>query len=105
MASVKQGEVIELEGGVPRALVLSKDVFNKTGLCIACPVAKRAGDDALHIPITLDAFSGVALCEHLRALDMKKRHYKTVGTLSLSQMQDVADAVQGIFDCYPYSVL
>ena len=51
MAYVKQGELISLEGTVSHALVLSKDVFNKTGLCIACPVAKKASKDALHIPV------------------------------------------------------
>ena len=102
MEHVQQGEIIILEGSRQHALVLSRDFFNKSGLAVLCPVVKNASKDALHIPVFLPEYEGTAIIEQLKTLDMDKRLYQTVGNLPYDQMQNLADAVQGIFDYYPY---
>ena len=99
---IHQGEVLELEAGKQRILVVSRDFFNQTGLCVVCPVTAAEEEDPLHIRVTFGNTEGTVLCEHLKTMDLKKRHYRTCGTLELCQIQDVSDAVQAIFDYYPY---
>lgn len=102
MAHVHQGEIILFEGSGQCALVLSKDFFNRTGMAIVCPVMKRASEDALHIPVHLPDCEGTAMVEQLKTFDLARRFYQTIGRLSYDQIQNITDAVQGIFDYYPY---
>lgn len=105
MVEIKMGEVLRLKDvGFP-VLVLSKDFFNKSGMIVACPIAEKAAPDALHIPIHTENLSGIALLEHLKSLDIRARFYKSEGRISFEQIQDIADAVQSIFDYYPFSLL
>ncbi len=97
MPSIEQGTVIELESA-RRALILSTNFFNRTGMCIVCPVVGRASEDALHIRFAVNGREEVALCEHLKTLDLSARYYRTVGRLSFSMIQEVADTVQSLFD-------
>ena len=69
-----------------------------------CPLRDYAKPDALHIGITSEAYTGMALIEHLRSLDLEARHYRKVSCISYEQVQDISDAVQGIFDYNPYSI-
>ena len=103
MAVPGQGDMIILEKGGAHALILSRKYFNRSGLAVVCPVRTTAPEDALHIPVRLNDYKGVALLEQLRSLDLGTRHYKTVGTVDLRTVQNVSDAVQGIFDYYPFS--
>ena len=41
---------------------------------------------------------GYIQCEKLALLDMSLRSYKKVDRLSVSEMTNVADAIQGIFE-------
>ena len=56
------------------------------------------------IRVSSDVYNGTALLEHLRSLDLQARHYRKISGISYEQIQDISDAVQGIFDYYPYSV-
>lgn len=62
-------------------------------------------EDPLHIPVFTDHLKGVAKLEQLRSLDLAARHYTRLGELPFDQIQNVADAVQAIFDYYPFSVV
>ena len=104
MQVVRQGDILKLERPKTDILVLSKEFFNKCGLIIACPVVKNALPDALHIEIKSDDYTGIALIEQLKSLDIKSRHYQTISEISFEQIQNISDAVQGIFDYYPRSV-
>ncbi len=97
-----QGEIVCLEESGRNVLVVSRDFFNLTGLCVLCPVVSEADPDALHIPVRDGAFSGVVLCEQLKSLDLSKRFYRSVGRLPMEQIMDITDAVQAIFDYYSY---
>lgn len=102
MFFAEQGDLLLFSGENRKALVLSKDFFNRSGLSVVCPVVSQAAEDALHIPISTEKDCGIALCEHLKTADLKNRRYKKIGTIPYSQIQEVTDAVQAIFDYYPY---
>ena len=71
---------------------------------VVCPLRENAVPDALHIGVTSEAYTGMALIEQLRSLDLQARHYRKVSCISYEQIQDISDAVQGSFDYYPYSM-
>lgn len=102
MRHVAQGTIIELSNEKKKAIVLSKDFFNQSGLSVVCPIVLTATEDVLHIPLTVNGEQVIALCEHLKTVDLAKRHYKTIGTITYAQIQEVTDVVQAIFDYYPY---
>jgi len=103
--TVAQGEILRLEKPAMYVLVLSKDFFNRSGMAVVCPVFMTADPDALHLPVFTDGFSGIALLEQLRALDLRSRYFSHIGQLSFGQIQEVSDAVQSIFEYYPYTLL
>ena len=103
MACAQQGDILWLEKEEQYVLVLSREFFNQSGMSVVCPLRDKAKPDALHIGISSDEYNGTALLEHLRSLDLQARHYRRISGISYEQIQDIADAVQGIFDYYPYS--
>ena len=103
MTNREQGTVIELSNEKKKALVVSKDFFNKSGLSVICPVVFSATEDALHIPLIINGEQEmIALCEHLKTVDLERRHYKKIGTVTFSQIQEITDVIQAIFDYYPF---
>lgn len=104
MECTQQGDILWLEKEERYVLVLSRAFFNATGMAVVCPLRGNAVPDALHIDISSDGYTGTALLEHLRSLDLRARHYRKISFISYEQIQDISDAVQGIFDYYPYSI-
>ena len=104
MSEIKQGDILQLEKPSIYILVLSKDFFNQSGFIIACPVAANTFPDALHIPVSTEKYSGKALLEHLRSLDIRSRLYRHISSLPFDQIQEISDAVQSIFEYYPLSL-
>ena len=104
MECAQQGDILWLEKEERYVLVLSREFFNATGLAVVCPLSENANPDALHIGITSDKYNGTAMLEHLRSLDLQARYYRKISSISYEQIQDISDAVQGIFDYYPYSI-
>ena len=102
MRDLQQGTIIRLSAMSVNLLVLSREFFNRSGMVVVCPVAKTASPDALHIPITSDNLSGTALLEQLRSIDLQARHYTIIGDIPFKQIQDISDAVQDIFNYYPF---
>ena len=105
MVAIKMGEILRLKDTGFPVLVLSKEFFNNSGMIVACPIAEKAAADALHIPVHTETLTGIALIEHLKSLDIRARFYKSEGRISFEQIQDISDAVQSIFDYYPFSLL
>ena len=85
-------------------LVLGREFFNQSGMSVVCPLRENAEPDALYIGISSDEYNGTALLEHLRSLDLQARHYMKISVIPYEQIQDISDAVQGIFDYYPLSI-
>ena len=100
---VKQGDIIKVDfnpqagheqAGYRPALVISNDFFNqKTNLTIVCPITNTSNRFPLHIPLdSRTVTTGVVLCEHVKALDLKARPYKVVEQLP----KDLLDKVVGV---------
>lgn len=101
---VKQGDIIKLnfspqagheQAGYRPALVISNNFFNqKTNLAIVCPITNTNNRFPLHIPLDERTEStGVVLCEHVKALDLKARTYKVVEQLPKDLLEKVIEVV------------
>lgn len=104
MNLVRQGDILFLEKNSMYVLVLSKDFFNRSGLAVVCPVQKEAFEDALHIKVETPVFKGIALLEHIKSIDLQARFYRKITEIQFEQIQDISDAVQSIFEYYPFSL-
>lgn len=103
MPNIVQGEILSIEKIATPILVVSKDFFNQTEQIMACPIVPKANPDPLHIPISSDALSGIVLCEQVKLLDLRIRGYKKISELGINDIMNITDAIQGIFDYYPYN--
>ena len=101
---VNQGDVIRINSIKADLLVLSKETFNKSGVAIVCPVLQDDAYGALNIRIFYDKYEGITHPEGIRAFDLSARHYRLLGQISFSDIQNVTDAIQSIFDYYPFSL-
>ena len=104
MDLVRQGDILFLEKNSMHVLVLSRDFFNRSGLAVVCPVRKEAFEDALHIPVETPTLKGTALLEHIKSIDLQSRFYRKITEIPSVQIQDISDAVQSIFEYYPFSL-
>ncbi len=105
MFTISQGDILKVEKIPFPVLVVSKNFFNQTEQAIVCPVYSSATADPLHISVAWDGAEGIVLCEQLRMLDLRVRGYKKSGELKAESIMDIADAIQSIFDYYPYGAL
>ena len=101
---VKQGDIIKLnfnpqagheQAGYRPAVVVSNNFFNqKTSMTIVCPITNTNNQFPLHIPLDERVqTTGVILCEHLKALDLKARPYQTIERLPDDLLQKVLDVI------------
>ena len=98
MESLHQGDILKIEKIKHPVLVVSKDFFNTSGEIIGCPVIKNSTPGPLHIWMDTEENEGYIQCEKLALLDMSLHGYKKVDRLSISEMMNVSDAIQGIFE-------
>lgn len=97
MASLHQGDILKVEKIKHPVLVVSKDFFNTSGEIIGCPIIKNSTAGPLHMMST-EENEGYIQCEKLALLDMSFRGYKKVDRLPISEMVNISDAIQGIFE-------
>ncbi|MDD3184402.1 MAG: type II toxin-antitoxin system PemK/MazF family toxin [Anaerostipes sp.] len=97
-----QGDILSVERIHTPVLVVSKTFFNKTEQIIACPILEEASEDPLHITIHTKEMKGVVLCEQMKLLDLRVRGYKKSSELQINEIMNIADAIQSIFDYYPF---
>ena len=97
---VEQGDIITIEKLQGQFLVVSKNFFNETEQAIVCPIAQDTFLDPLHIGIKTDEMNGIVMCEQMRMIDLRYRGYKTVGRIHYSDIINITDAIQSIFDYY-----
>lgn len=101
---VKQGTIIKInfnpqagheQAGYRPAVVISNNIFNqKTNLSIVCPITNTNNQFPLHV--SLDGrtkTTGVILCEHIKALDLKSRTFQEVEILPDDILEKVIDIV------------
>jgi len=103
MNEIAQGDILSVERINTPILVVSKTYFNRTEQIIACPVLKNASEDPLHIPIIArDMQGGIVLCEQMKLMDLRIRGYKKLTELKIDDIMNITDAIQSIFDYYPF---
>ncbi|MBQ7926537.1 MAG: type II toxin-antitoxin system PemK/MazF family toxin [Lachnospiraceae bacterium] len=98
MEVLHQGDILKIEKINHPVLVVSKDFFNTSGEIIGCPIIKNSTPGPLHIWMATDANEGYIHCEKLVLLDLSIRGYKKVDSLPVSEMINISDAIQGIFE-------
>ena len=98
MKEVCQGDVLHVEGVRGDVFVVSKNVFNKTGMIVGCPFVENAEPGPLHILVSGKKLEGTVLCEQLKSLDINSRGHSKRDEIKMIDVMEVSDAVQGIFD-------
>lgn len=98
MEPLYQGDILIIEKIKHPVLVASKDFFNTSGEIIGCPIINNAKSGPLHIWVKTEITEGYIQCEKLALLDLSIRGYKKVDRLPISEMINVSDAIQGIFE-------
>ena len=98
MEILHQGDILKIEKIKHPVLVVSKDFFNTSSEIIGCPIIRNSASGPLHIWMATEENEGYIQCEKLTLLDMSLRGYKKVDRLPISEMMNVSDAIQGIFE-------
>ena len=98
MEYLHQGDIVRIERIKHPVLVISKDFFNTSGEIIGCPIVGDSIPGPLHIWMSTEHTAGYVQCEKLALLDLSVRGYKKIDRLPISEMMNISDAIQGIFE-------
>ena len=98
MESLHQGDILKIENIKHPVLVVSKDFFNTSGEIIGCPIIKDSMPGPLHIWMSTEENEGYIQCEKLALLDLSVRCHRRIDRLPISEMINVSDAIQSIFE-------
>ena len=98
MKQLNQGDILKIEKIKHPVLVVSKDFFNTSGAIIGCPIIKQSTEGPLHIWMSTKETQGYIHCEKLALLDLTVRGYTKTDRLPLSEVINVSDAIQSIFE-------
>lgn len=98
MEALHQGDILKIEKIKHPVLVASKDFFNTSGEIIGCPIISNSNPGPLHIWMSTESVEGYIQCEKLALLDLTIRGHKKIDRLPVSEMINVSDAIQGIFE-------
>ena len=101
---VRQGDIIKVDfnpqagheqAGYRPALVISNNFFNqKTNVTIVCPITNTNNQFPLHIPLdSRTETTGVVLCEHVKALDLRARPCRVVEPIPEDLLKKGIDVV------------
>ena len=95
----QQGDILKLGEVRYPILVVSTNFFNETELIVGCPIIKdMIIDSPLHIAISTDKISGCVMCEDMRKFDTRIRRYSILDRIKMSDIINITDAIQSIFD-------
>ena len=89
---------IEQEAPTSKSMIKWWEHVTTSGEIIGCPIIRNSTSGPLHIWMATEENEGYIQCEKLALLDMSLRGYKKVDRLSLSEMINISDAIQGIFE-------
>lgn len=72
------------------AIVISPKRYNeKTNLSILIPITSKVKKYPFEVPINTAEIKGVALCDHIKSLDWKKRKAEKITTLGEETLKQV----------------
>ena len=95
---INQGDILKIEGIKFPVYVASKDFFNKTEEILGCAITTTALLNPLRVFINTGELSGYVHCEKLKLLDLRTRGYSVVSHVSQTDIIEISDIIQGIFD-------
>ena len=98
MEILHQGDILKIEKIKHPVLRVSEDFFNTSGEIIGGPIISNYTSGPLHIWMATEEDEGYIQCEKLALFDMSLRGYKKVDRRRMSEMMNVSDAIQGIFE-------
>ena len=98
MIMIEQGDLLRVGGIKYPVIVVSNNYFNQSGKVIACPIVKNAIEGPLHIRLKDSSVEGIVLCEQVKYLDLKARHFSKLTSSHYYDIMDISDAVMGMFD-------
>lgn len=98
MDYLQQGDIIKIEKIKHPVLVVSKNFFNTSGQIIGCPIIKDSNAGPLHIWLETNDNNGYVQCEKLALLDLSVRGHRKIDRLPISDMIEISDAIQSIFE-------
>lgn len=101
---VKQGSIIKLsfdphkgreQAGYRPALIVSNDDFyDKTHLCIACPITTNSFGFPLHVELDgRTKTSGFVMCEQIKTIDINARKYKFIEHIPKDKFEEVKSII------------
>lgn len=96
--TLHQGDIVKIEKIKCPVLVTNKDFFNQTGEIVGCPIFQDSMVSPLHIKIRTDSTEGYVQCEKLALLDLNVREFLRIDRISVVDIINITDAIQGIFD-------
>ena len=95
---LSQGDILKIEHIKIPVLVVSKDFFNQTFEIIGCPIYDKGEAGPLHIHVKTEDMEGYVQCEKMSLLDLSVRGYSKIDRIDYSDIINITDAIQGIFD-------
>ena len=95
---LSQGDILKIEHIKIPVLVVSKDFFNQTFEIIGCPIYDKGEAGPLHIHVKTEDIEGYVQCEKMSLLDLSVRGYSKIDRIDYSDIINITDAIQGIFD-------
>jgi mRNA-degrading endonuclease toxin of MazEF toxin-antitoxin module len=98
MMGYQQGDILKIEKIKYPVLVVSKNFFNASGEIIGCPIYSVSSKSPLHIPVFAKEMIGEVQCEKMALLDLTVRGHKKIDHIELSDIINITDAIQSIFD-------
>lgn len=99
MVNYEQGDIIKVEGIPKPLLVVSKNLFNKEGMAMCCPLFQKCTTHPLHIKVSdIEGNAYVALIEQTKLVDISFRGYSVLSRISYYDVMNVSDALQALFE-------
>ena len=101
MGIAHQGDIIKVEKIKPPVLVVSKDFFRETvnpRYDTLSWLLEHSNEGPLHIWTSTKEVEGYVQCEKIALLDLSVRGYKIIDSMPLSELINISDAIQGIFE-------
>ena len=101
MKDYAQGDIISVSSYQNRFVIISKNAFIRAaGVFHVCPLIAEGAPGPLHISVkgVVHHTAGTVICEQIKLIDPEKRSCRRLDRLSYSDVMEVSDALQGIFE-------
>ena len=106
---VKQGDIIKLDfspsvgheqhGYRPGVVVSNDFVLTKTNIAYVAPITNTIRSTPLHVPLDdRTKTTGAILCEQMKAVDLRARHFLIVERLPDDILEEVLTRIIGCLD-------